>query len=102
MSKDINKERFDVPLHSDDQSMKNCKKVTPCGITKNDIVYVDETISLVNKSKIEAGYYVFDSYDKYDNTIYIISNYITKNILYSAIREITKEEKTNYKIKVNG
>lgn len=98
----MNKERLDVPKFSDNQSMKDCKKSTPCDkILKNDTVFVSETKSLVDGSIIKEGYYKFDSYDKYDNTVYIICNHMTKNILYSDIRELTKDEEKDFKIKVN-
>ena len=82
--------RFDVPMFSDNQKTKDCKKVTPDNkIKAKDTVYVD-CLSLVNKSKLK-GTYTFDSYDKYDNTVYIIDdNLMTYNVLWSDIVLIKK------------
>lgn len=81
----MDKNRFDVQMFSNDQKIKDCKKVTPDNkIKTKDTVYVD-CVSLVNKSKLK-GTYTFDSYDKYDNTVYIIDdNLITYNVLWSDL-----------------
>lgn len=64
--------RLNVPIFNDAQDLrKNYKKATPCNtLRKNDLVYVSGK-SLVNHTKVE-GYFKFDSYDKYDNTCYVI------------------------------
>jgi len=75
--------RLDVPLFCDSQSMKDCKKSTPdyvapnkdkgvlqVGYTANDVVMLYGAVSLVDKS-VHTGEYVFESYDKYDNTCFV-------------------------------
>ena len=88
--------RKDVPLVDDKQSVKDCKKQTPdyaqgnpkkgrtqVGYRIKDVVYVNGK-SLINGNKVE-GEYVFDSYDSYDNTCYVIKHSVTYNVLPSDL-----------------
>ena len=76
--------RYDVPLITEAQSPKECKKQTPDYIPANpkkgtaqigfrvkDMVTVAPgTLCLYNGTPLH-GEFVFDSYDKYDNTCYV-------------------------------
>lgn len=97
--------RLDVPLFCDTQKGKDCKKLTPdyippkpekgiaqVGFTAKDKVTLDGAVSLVNKT-ILTGEYVFDSYDKYDNTCYVISNTMTWCVLLSDLTLIVPKIK---------
>jgi hypothetical protein len=87
-------DRLDLPLFVNDQDeRKDCKKVTPCNvIKKHDIIYADG-VSLVNSIKVK-GYFKFDSYDKYDNTCYIVDNQSTFriNLLLADVQKVTVEK----------
>lgn len=111
--------RHDVPLFSEDQTPKQCKKQTPdyqvgvkgvksrfkkgikprarvkqIGFRVNDLVKVKNVQSLVN-NKIITGTFKFDSYDKYDNTCYIADEFtgFTWNVLLSDLElyDVKKE-----------
>jgi hypothetical protein len=97
----MNLNRLDVPLFTEDQTQKQCKKQTPNYIAPNkqkgvkqvgfrtkDDVYVRGNC-LVNKTPLD-GDYKFDSYDTYDNTAFIITNTMTYNVLLSDISLIPK------------
>ena len=101
-----NYKRFDVPLFDDSaQKGKDFKKITPdfkegndkkgiaqIGFKSGNVVSVD-CVSLVNKSKLE-GLFIFDSYDKYDNTCYIEKKGgITYNVLLSDLTLEHKDKK---------
>lgn len=102
---DYNYERFDVPLFCDSQKTKDCKKITPdfvdsnekkgipqMGFQAKDIVYLKST-SLVNKKLIE-GDFIFDSYDKYDNTCYVLDKGgMTWNVLIGDLVLIEGKKK---------
>jgi len=90
--------RFDVPLFCDSQKQKDCKKTTPDFIAPNkdkgitqegfqmgDTVAITDVVSLVNK-KVLNGEFKLDSYDKYDNTCYVLGvGTMTWNVLLSDI-----------------
>jgi len=97
----MNYDKLDVPLYSEDQSPKDCKKTTPNykdanpkkgiaqeGYKMKDNVYVKGT-TLVNKLDMD-GRYIFDGYDKYDNTCYVINGTMTYNVLLSDIILVKK------------
>ena len=97
----MNYNKLNVPIFSEDQSQKDCKKQTPdyvapnkqkqvkqVGFRTKDDVYVNG-ISLANNAPLD-GDYKFDSYDTYDNTAFIITNTMTYNVLLSDITLITK------------
>jgi len=97
--------RFDVPIiDMENQSPKDCKKQTPdyqdanpkkgkaqVGFRVKDKVYV-RGLSLVNNVFLE-GVFIFDSYDKYDNTCYVLRGTMTYNVLLTDIRLATDIEK---------
>lgn len=88
----MDRKRFDNPLFSDKQSMKDCKKATPDNsIMKGYTVFVNGE-SLITGEKI-SGKYIFDCYDKYDNTIYIIKNGITKSISWESVKFVVSDDK---------
>ena len=92
----MDKNRFDVPKFSEDQKTKDCKKSTPDNeFTKNDIVSVN-CKTLISKQKLN-GEFVFDSYDKYDNTIYIHNGFpgLTYNVLWSDITMVKQHKNNN-------
>lgn len=81
---------------SANQSIKNCKKQTPDYIAPNpkknksqtgfrtkDKVYV-KGVSLVNKKELD-GEYIFDSYDNYDNSCYVVDGVMTWNVSLNDI-----------------
>ena len=96
-------DRLDVPLIDPvNQSQKDCKKTTPDfkeGNEKKNIPQVGFKsgnavsvlgISLVN-NKVLNGIFMFDSYDKYDNTCYVQEKGgLNYNVL---LTDITFEEK---------
>lgn len=97
--------RLDVPLYTEEQKTKECKKQTPDYIEPNpkkgvvqvgfrvkDTVIVDNAVSLVNKSVLN-GEYVFDSYDNYDNTCYVTKYGTTFNILLTDLTLVPKNIK---------
>ena len=98
-------DRLDVPMYSDDQSPKDCKKQTPdfqdanpkkgkvqVGYKVKDRVHVMGK-SLVNGVQLQ-GEYTFDSYDKYDNTCYVVGKgSMTYNVLLTDISLITEPKK---------
>lgn len=92
---EIDKNRFtDKPKFSDMQTIKDCKNVTPDNeFKKNDIIKVNCN-SLVSKEKLE-GEFVFDSYDKYDNTVYIHKGFpgLTYNVLWSDLIMVKEYKK---------
>lgn len=93
----MDKSRFDVPLFCDSQSQKDCKKTTPDGgdvaFKKGELVALDGAVSLVNK-KVLTGTFTFDSYDKYDNTVYVEdASRMSFNVLWSDLKKIETKKK---------
>lgn len=88
----MNRKRFDKPLFSDNQKMKDCKKATPDNsIMKGYTINVTGN-DLINDKEV-TGDYIFDSYDKFDNTIYIIKNGITKLISWESVNFVVSDNK---------
>ena len=105
----IDMKRFDKPLLSDDQGdtwiygdngkvikikqYKDCKKLLQIGINRwiraKDYVDLPKDIkSLVGNYDLQAGTYIFDSYDSYDNTCFIkkSDSGITYNVCLDQLR----------------
>jgi hypothetical protein len=85
----MNKSRLDKPLFYNGQSMKDLKKQTPCGCFKaKDKVYIENSKSVINGAPL-SGIFIFDSYDSYDNTCFIIDqSLMTYKVLYSDLIEL--------------
>lgn len=94
----IDKTRIDKPLFFNGQSMKDLKKTTPCSqFVKNDKVKLDNVKSIlpINQHIVLNGIYTFDSYDSYDNTVYVYcdKHKLFINVLYSDLIYIEKKKK---------
>jgi hypothetical protein len=76
----MNKLPHDKDWFSDSQKDKNCKKVTPDDFfIKGNQVFITDIFSTLGLVKsLPKGYYYFESYDNYDNTVFICKNdYLT-------------------------
>lgn len=96
--------RFDVPMFCDSQKMKDCKKTTPDFVAPNkekgiaregfetkNIVALTDVTSLVNNTVLN-GEFTFDSYDKYDNTCYVVGKGgMAWNVLLSDITFVSEK-----------
>jgi hypothetical protein len=96
----MNLDRLDVPLIDYNQSMKDCKKTSPnysepnikkgisqIGFKTGDLVSViDNTKCIFNNIELN-GTYKFNSYDQYDNGIYI-EHKVTKFTYKVTLRDI--------------
>lgn len=88
----MDRKRFDKHIINYNQSIKDCKKSTPDNsITSGYLINVSGN-SLITNKKIE-GDYIFDSYDKYDNTIFVIKNGICINIPWNNVNYIVADQK---------
>jgi len=72
------------------KKLDDCKKNTPDGAFKNkDIVRVlFDTNSLGIGYPIPKGDYVFDSYDSYDNTCFIVCRGLCMNVCLDQIKKV--------------
>lgn len=103
--------RFDVPLIDPaNQSPKDCKKTTPDFKDGNEKKLIPQVgfksgnaVKVVGKSLLSFtdndldGVYMFDSYDKYDNTCYVQNKTgMNFNVLLTQIQFLNKDMKSHW------
>lgn len=91
----MDKTRNNLPLLFNGQKTKDCKPQTPnMEFIKNDVVSVD-CKTLLFKKEIK-GEFIFDSYDKYDNSVYITAEDLTTyNVLWSDMKLVSSPKQNN-------
>jgi len=92
--------KIDKDWWSDDQKDKQCKKKTPDGAfkIKDSVRLLFDTKSLGLGYDVPAGDYVFDSYDAYDNTCFVVKKmntalHVNYNVCLDQIKKIVKLKK---------